>query len=103
MPNEPKVRLSRLAAADLESIANYTIERFGIKQARRYRDGLDHVFHTLAEEPLRGRSAAHLANEMRRFEHESHIIFYRTVDQGIFVVRILHERMDVERHAMTLT
>ena len=103
MPNDPKVRLSRLAAADLESIAKYTIERFGIKQARRYRDGLEHAFQTLAEDPLRGRSAAHLATEMRRFEHESHIIFYRTLDQGILVARVLHQRMDVEHHAMTLT
>jgi len=42
-------RLSRLAAADLEEIAEYTIERFGINQARRYRDGLKTCFDQLAE------------------------------------------------------
>jgi len=28
----------------------------------------------------------------------SHIIFFRAVDGGIEVVRILHRRMDFERH-----
>ena len=37
-------RLSRLAVADLEEIAEYTIERFGIEQARLYRDGLKNLF-----------------------------------------------------------
>ena len=27
-----------------------------------------------------------------------HVIFYRTVNGGVDVVRILHEQMDVDRH-----
>jgi len=44
-------RLSRLASADLEEIAEYTIEIFGIEQARKYRDGLKSCFVQLADNP----------------------------------------------------
>lgn len=31
-----------------------------------------------------------------------HVIFYRTVNGGVDVVRILHEQMDVDRHLLHL-
>jgi len=33
-------RLTRRAAADLDAIAEFTIGRFGVDQARRYRDDI---------------------------------------------------------------
>ena len=36
-----KYQLSCRAAADVDEIADYSIEQFGIKQARRYGDGLE--------------------------------------------------------------
>ena len=45
----PRYRLSRRAAADVDEIADFTIEQFGIEQARRYRDMLETCFQTLAE------------------------------------------------------
>ena len=51
-------RLSSQAKADLDEIANYTIEKYGIEQARCYRDGLESCFQTLADTPMIGRSAA---------------------------------------------
>jgi len=30
---------------------------------------------------------------LRRMEHGSHVIFYRWLPEGIFIVRVLHERM----------
>lgn len=90
--------LSRRAAIDLEAIAEFTIDRFGIKQARRYRDELKNCFTNLAENPTMGRRAEQLARGLRRFEHGSHIIFYLPVEDGVLVVRVLHYRMDVGRH-----
>ena len=100
MPNAPKFRLSRRAAADLESIASYTIEQFGIKQARRYRDGFERTFQALADQSLRGRSAAHFGDGVRRCDHESHVIFFRKSGEDILIARVLHKRMDVERYVM---
>jgi toxin ParE1/3/4 len=91
-------RLTSRAEADLEKIANYTIEQFGIEQARRYRDGLENCFQSLAENPKLGRSAEQLAPNLRRFEHRSHIIFYVPQDNGVLIIRVLHESMDAPRH-----
>lgn len=97
----PRYRLSSHADADLAAIADYTIEKVGIKQARRYRDGLDRCFQMLAEHPMRGRSATGLAPKLRRWEYGSHVVFYVPDEQGVLIVRVLHQRMDFERQPMT--
>jgi toxin ParE1/3/4 len=91
-------RLSRLAAADLEEIAEYTIERFGIEQSRRYRDGLKTCFVELAINPALGRRAEQLIRGLRRFEHQSHVVFYISEPENLLIVRVLHSSMDVPRH-----
>lgn len=94
----PKYRLSRRAAIDLEVVAEYTIERFGIEQARRYRDDLKACFEQLVSNPSMGRRAEQLAHGLRRFEHQSHVVFYQREVDGLLIVRVLHSRMDVPRH-----
>jgi len=96
-----KHRLSKRADADIAGIADYTIRQFGIKQARRYRDGLEKIFRRLAEYPNSGRSAGHLAPGLRRMNFESHVIFFLRDEDGVLIVRVLHQRMDFERHPMT--
>ena len=68
------------------------------KQARRYGDGLETCFQILAENPGLGRSAEQLARDLRRFEHQSHIVFYIPEDWGVLIVRVLHKQMDVPRY-----
>lgn len=84
---------------DLEAIAEYTIERVGIEQARRYRDELSACFDQLAANPGLGRRAEQLGSALRRYEHRSHMVFYQTTDTAILIVRILHYRMEVTRHS----
>ena len=91
-------RFSSRAASDLDAIAEYTIERFGIEQARRYRDELRACFDQLVDNPGLGRRAEQLGVGLRRYEHRSHIIFFQAVDTDIHIVRVLHYRMDVRRH-----
>ncbi len=91
-------RLSSRADTDLAGIADYTLETFGIEQARRYRDGLDADFQILADNPLLGQSADHFAPQLRRLEHQSHVIFYVPKNYGALIVRILHTSMEASRH-----
>ncbi len=93
-----KYRFSRRAATDLEAIAEYTIERFGIEQARRYRNELRTCFAQLADNPRLGRRAEQLSTGLRRYEHRSHLIFYQVTGAQVLIVRVLHYRMDVTRH-----
>jgi plasmid stabilization system protein ParE len=48
--------------------------------------------------PGLGRKAFHLRPKLLRFEHENHTIFYLRRKSAILVIRILHGRMDPERH-----
>jgi len=91
-------RLSRLAAADLQEIAEYTIERFGIMQARRYRESLKTCFVQLANNPTLGKRAEQLMHGLQRFEHQSHVVFYISEPKNILIVRVLHSSMDAPRH-----
>ena len=90
-------KLSGKAGADVEDIYEDTIENFGIEQARKYLHGLGDCFKALAENPLRGRAADELASELRRYEYQSHVVFYREVEQYTLIIRVLHQSMDFAR------
>jgi len=83
---------------DLEAIAEYSIARFGIEQARNYRDRLRECLEQLAANPGLGRRAEQLSARLRRYEYRSHIIFYQEKGAEILIVRVLHYRMDVRRY-----
>ena len=90
--------LSPKAAADLDGIYEYTILNFGLEQAQEYLLGLHERFQTLAQNPMHGRSADQLAPKLRRFEYQSHVVFYLPKHDGVRIVRVLHESMDAPRH-----
>jgi toxin ParE1/3/4 len=69
-----------------------------LEQARSYLLGLHERFEALAEHPMQGRSAKEFAPELRRFDYQSHIVFYLPKDQGVRIVRVLHQSMDTKRH-----
>jgi toxin ParE1/3/4 len=91
-------RLSVAAAADIEDIFEYGILIFGLTQARSYLQAMEKHFAILAENYAIGREAYDLTNGLRRFNYGSHIIFYLIVDNGILVVRVLHQSVDFQRH-----
>lgn len=91
-------KLLSKADADLAGIYEYTILNFGLEQARAYLLGLHERFSALAEHPMQGTSAQELAPNLRRFEYQSHIVFYVTKKQGIRIARVLHQSMDIKRH-----
>ncbi len=91
-------RLSGRAALDVAEIADYTLEQFGIEQARQYRDAMESCFLRLAENPMLGRSAAEFGQDLRRYPRQSHIIFYLPTTQGVRIVRVLHENMNIGHH-----
>jgi toxin ParE1/3/4 len=90
--------LSSKADADLDGIYEYTILNFGLEQARVYLLGLHERFGMLAEQPTHGGKADELAPGLRRLGYQSHVVFYMPKDNGIRIVRVLHQSMDVKRH-----
>lgn len=82
-------RLSILADKDLGNIASYTIQRFGIRQANLYRDGLFKALETISDFPLIGSDQSQIKKNIRRHVHESHSIYYHVDADEIFILRIL--------------
>ena len=50
----------------------------------------------LAENPRIGRSREELAPELRSFSFLNYVIFYRPIDAGVEIVRVLHGSRDIE-------
>ena len=87
-------RLTPKAADDLDGIHEYTITNFGLEQARDYLNGLRRRFGDLAERPALGRRADRLAPGLRHYPYRSHVVFYMPENEGVLIVRVLHESMD---------
>ena len=94
-----KIQLSQTAESDIALIADYTIYKFGITHARKYRDGLLDTFSLLAENPSLGRIFKLQGPVLlKRYQYRSHVVFYAETDTGILIVRILGGMMDFEKH-----
>ncbi len=52
----------------------------------------------MAKRPSLGRKCTEVRRGYRMYPSGSHVLFYRHTADGIDIVRILHERMDYERH-----
>lgn len=91
-------RLTKKAKADLRSLGRYTQKTWGREQRNRYLALLDGGFHDLAANPQKGRTCDDIRQGYRKYHVGRHLIFYRQEDSGIAVIRILHERMDIEAH-----
>jgi toxin ParE1/3/4 len=52
----------------------------------------------VAADPHRGRCCDEIRPGYRKYPAGSHVLFYRLLPDGIDIVRILHRRMDFERH-----
>ena len=92
-----KVILSEAADVDLEDIFDYTLDEFGVDQAVSYVSGFDDVFDTISENPEIGRERKEIREELRSLTKDKHIIFYRTLNDHVRIVRILHGSRDLPR------
>jgi toxin ParE1/3/4 len=93
-----KYELSEAADRDLNDIYVYSYREFGEAKADAYFRSLEECFEQLAEFPGIGRSIDHIRPGYFRFPHASHTIFFVKIVDGIRIVRVLHQRMDPERH-----
>jgi toxin ParE1/3/4 len=60
-------------------------------------DELEHVMDLIAENPMMGRARPELRKGLRGFPHGHYTIFWRLHDEEIEIVRVLHQRQDVEQ------
>jgi toxin ParE1/3/4 len=93
-----KFRLSRKAEEDLEGIWLYTLKTWSKEQADRYLSLIFDEIEFLSINPKTGQEIDHIRKNYRYSKVKSHLIFYKhkKSDDIIEVIRILHERMDLE-------
>ncbi len=96
-------RLSLQAEQTLEGIIGWTIDRFGIEQAARYKNQLISRLSTLATNDMpHGRSCNSLlagkrnAVDLEYYCEGRHYIIYRNTVDEIFVVDFVHGSRDLE-------
>lgn len=95
--SEPGYRLSPLARADLEDIWRYTFDNWSLEQADRYHGTIMTAIRALADGSLIG-SHASIRPGYFKLRAGSHVLFYRITGTNLEIMRILHQRMDVDRH-----
>ncbi|MEI7844122.1 MAG: type II toxin-antitoxin system RelE/ParE family toxin [Gallionellaceae bacterium] len=91
-------RLTLAAERDLEMIWTHTRQQWGTEQTDRYIDILTADFAELAQSPKIAPACDHIRPGYRRQSVERHMIYFRITTYGIAVVRILHDRMNAQRH-----
>ena len=89
-------RISKKAVSDLEEIWLYTVEKWSVTQADRYYDLILDEINYICKNSDAGKSMEHIRKGYRASKVKSHLIFYRIAADTIEIVRILHERMDIE-------
>jgi toxin ParE1/3/4 len=88
---------SPAAESDIDGIWDYSAHTWGPDQADRYTDEIRDVCHALARDQKRGR-AVDVRPGYLKFSTGSHVIYYRDHGNRLEIVRILHGRMEVNRH-----
>jgi toxin ParE1/3/4 len=97
MSADRRYRLSPLAETDLEGIWLYTFRTWSIEQADSYHVGLVAAFEGLAAGHKTGRPVD-IRDGYFKYAVGAHLVFYRVSDLNIDVIRVLHQRMDANRH-----
>jgi len=92
-----QLQLTPLAECDLEDIWRYTAEHWSLGQADHYHCDLIATMEALARGEKVGRTCV-VRDGYFRYAVNSHVVFYRETDYTLDVIRILHQRMDIERH-----
>ena len=88
--------ISKKAVSDLEGIWLYTVEKWSVDQADRYYNLIFDEINFICKNINGGKSMEHVRKGYLASKVKSHFIFYRIQNNTVEVIRILHERIDVE-------
>jgi toxin ParE1/3/4 len=88
--------ISKKTVSDLEEIWLYTVEKWSVAQADRYYNLIFDEINYICKNSQAGKSMEHVRKNYRASKVKSHLIFYRIGPDMIEIIRVLHERMDIE-------
>ena len=91
-----RLRFTESAERDLVEIGNF-IARDNPAIATRFIERIEGHCQTLASHPLMGRARDELLPGLRSLPSGRYVIFYRALDDGAEIVRVLHGARDLRR------
>jgi toxin ParE1/3/4 len=89
------------ARQDLKDIWRYGFETWGETQADHYLAELDAGMALLREHPALGKARDELRPGYRSLQINEHLVYYLVTPSVIRIVRVLHVRMDPDRHSLS--
>ena len=97
---QPKfsVVLSPLAQRDFEDIQIYTLEKWGEAQRKKYAALIYDGLKKLTISPKFGHKHPNISLDHRIYRVGRHFAIYRIVRNEVQISRILHDKMDFQRH-----
>ncbi|MGB8702522.1 MAG: type II toxin-antitoxin system RelE/ParE family toxin [Thermosynechococcaceae cyanobacterium] len=84
------------ASRDIEAIIDYIADVQGLDAADRLLQTINKKCRNLAIFPGLGRSRKELAPDLRSFPVEEYLIFYRLVEDGVEILRVVSGYRDLE-------
>lgn len=88
--------ISKKAIVDLDEIWHYTVEKWSVEQANRYYDLIFDEIGYICMKPHSGKLIETTRKGYRSSKVKSHLIFYKIANDVVEIIRILHQRMDIE-------
>ena len=97
-----KYRISAAAIEDLERIWEYTFENWSKDQADRYHNLIISEIEFIAENETAGKDIRYIKEDYLVTHVKSHMIFFKRQQGIVHIIRILHQRMDIESNLMKM-
>ena len=88
--------ITKKAVSDLEEIWLYTVEKWPVEQADRYYSLIFDEINFICSNVESGKPMGHVRKGYRASKVKSHLIFYQVKNNIVEIIRILHERMDID-------
>ena len=89
---------SKKAEKDLIEIYRYGFLNHDEQKAELYVESLKEKCQALADSPFLYRERKEFTPPVRIYHHKKHLIIYTVETNYILIVRIQHERMDIQKH-----
>ncbi len=93
-----RVRLSPKAKSDINSIWDYTYDKWGQEQAEKYVCDLWDNIQLLKKDLSLSCDINNIRVGYKKIRSGSHVVFFKVTNDDIDVIRILHKQMDFDRH-----
>ena len=91
-----KYRISESAIQDLDGIWEYTFYKWSKEQADRYHNLIINEIKFISQNSSFGKPMNHIKEGYLVSYVKSHMIFFKRNEGIVEIIRILHQKMDVE-------